>query len=224
MAQIASGGGWTTMFTLVNLGSTKATAHLSFFDDAGNPLPLPLSETQSGSASSRPASTFDQSMAPNSMVVLATAADPKDPQVTGWADLQTDGGVTGFASFQYLLVAGGQQEAVVPLETRNAASYALPFDNTAGYVNGVAIANIGNAPVDVAVAVHDAATGGVLSTDSIALPARGHVSFTLDRYPATAGIAGLLEFTTAAPGQISVIGLRSNPSSAFTSTPVFAKR
>jgi hypothetical protein len=36
----------------------------------------------------------------------------------------------------------GAQEAVVPLETRNAPSYLLAFDNTNGVVLGVALENV----------------------------------------------------------------------------------
>ena len=35
-----------------------------------------------------------------------------------------------------------EQEAVVPMETRNASSYLLAFDNTSGLVLGVAVENV----------------------------------------------------------------------------------
>src|SRR5260370_37923437 len=41
MAQVASGGFWTTTFTLVNNGTTAAQIHINFFDDNGNSLALP---------------------------------------------------------------------------------------------------------------------------------------------------------------------------------------
>ena len=56
--------------------------------------------------------------------------------MAGSAQILAQGGtsVDGFAIFHY---DPSQQEAVVPLETRNAASYVLPFDNTNGVLTGV---------------------------------------------------------------------------------------
>jgi len=45
--QLASGGNqWTTTFTLLNNGTAAANVGLNFFDDNGNPLPLPLTFPQ----------------------------------------------------------------------------------------------------------------------------------------------------------------------------------
>jgi hypothetical protein len=48
MAHVASGGGWQTTFTLANTGTASAQAKLSFFDNNGNPLALPLTFEDSG--------------------------------------------------------------------------------------------------------------------------------------------------------------------------------
>ncbi len=42
LAHLAVHGPWVTSFTLINNGSSPATAQLSFFDDHGNSLPVPL--------------------------------------------------------------------------------------------------------------------------------------------------------------------------------------
>jgi len=47
--------------------------------------------------------------------------------------------VDSFAIFHHVIT---QQETVVPMETRNANSYLLAFDNTGGGVLGVAVANV----------------------------------------------------------------------------------
>jgi hypothetical protein len=51
------------------------------------------------------------------------------PSIVGSAILTTTGNVGGFAIFRYNPTA---QEAVVPLETRNAGAYPLAFDDTNG--------------------------------------------------------------------------------------------
>jgi hypothetical protein len=149
---------------------------------------------------------------------LTSAASPKVQ--TGWAQFQTNGNITGFETFHYQPANGGLQEAVVPLETRGAASYVLPYDNTNGYSTGIAVANITNEPITVAITMRDALTGNVVGSDSLSLLAQQHTSYTLaTRYPALVGQTGSLEFDTLQPGQISVIGIRANANSAFTSIP-----
>ena len=57
------------------------------------------------------------------------------PVLVGSAQLAASGAVDGFAIFHQVVTT---QEAVVPLETRNAFSYLLAFDNnTSGLVLGV---------------------------------------------------------------------------------------
>ena len=118
----------------------------------------------------------------------------------------------------------------MPLETRKASSYLLPFDNTGAVSTGVAIANLASAPAKVNVVIRDDA-GAQIGAGSIGLAAQGHNSFMLADatygFPATAAVRGTVEFDTPAGGEISVLGLRANtiPNSsgfALTSLPVLA--
>ncbi|MGA2434577.1 MAG: BACON domain-containing protein [Bryobacteraceae bacterium] len=217
MAHVASGGGWQTAFTLVNTGTSSATATLKFFGDNGSALSLPLS-VQSGAISN--ASSVSQTLAPGaSLLVLASDSGTPD-SVTGSAQLSTNGNVSGFAIFQN--TAAGQ-EAVVPLDSTPASAYILAFDNTNELATGLALANTWNQPASVPVTVRDD-TGAVLGTASIDLAADGHTSFMLtDDYAFTAGKRGTVEFDTPSGGQIAVLGLRATPAGAFTTIPVLAK-
>ena len=120
------------------------------------------------------------------------------------------------------------QEAVVPLETRNASSYLLAFDNTNGLVLGVAVENVSAQNAVIPVIIRDD-TGAVISApgDHISLAGNGHTSFVLSDpasgFPVTASIRGTIEFDTPAGGQISVLGLRfSPPNNALTTIPALA--
>jgi hypothetical protein len=57
----------------------------------------------------------------------------------GSAQIAANGNLDGFAIFHLI---PGAQEAVVPMETRNASSYLLAFDNTGGVVLGVAVEKV----------------------------------------------------------------------------------
>jgi hypothetical protein len=140
--------------------------------------------------------------------------------LSGSAQLTTNGDVSGYAIFRY---NPNGQEAVVPLEARNAASYLIAFDNTNGTATGIAINTISSQPVSVPVAVRDD-LGNPLTTGTIQLNANGHTSFTLaQQFPQTAGIRGTVEFDTPASAAISVLGIRSPPALTFTTLPPLAK-
>jgi hypothetical protein len=218
MAQVASGGGWQTTFTLVNTGTSSAQAQLSFFDNNGNALSLPLTFLQSGAATT--ASTVSQTIAAGATLVILTQGANTGASLVGSAQLTTSGNVTGFAINRYNPTG---QEAVVPLETRNASAYVLAFDNTNGLVTGLALANVSNQAGSVPIVLRDD-TGASLGAAMIDLAARGHTSFILaDSYASVAGKRGTVEFDTPAGAQISALGLRGAPTGAVTTIPVLAK-
>jgi hypothetical protein len=220
MAQIASAGGWETTLALVNLGASSTQASMSFFGDSGNALNLPLTFPQN-TGTPLNASTVSQTINPKALLLVDTNGPDSQPVDVGWANLMTAGNVNGFALFRY---APSGQEAVAPLESRNASSYLLAFDNTS-LVNplrtGVAIANLSTQSASIPVIIRDD-TGAPLATETIDLPAQGHTSFMLDdNYPMTFGKRGTVEFDTPPSGQISVLGIRAN-GAAFTTIPVIA--
>ena len=145
--------------------------------------------------------------------------------LVGSVQLAGTGPVDGFAIFHQNLTS---QEAVVPMETRNASSYLLAFDNTNGLVLGVAVENVSAQNAVIPVIIRDD-SGVVISEPgaSISLAGNGHTSFVLSDpdsgFPITADKRGTIEFDTPAGGQISVLGLRfSPPNNALTTIPALA--
>ncbi len=220
MAHLASGGGWETTFVLVNTGTSAAQAQLNFFDDNGNPLPLPLTSPQSGGPASTTASSVLQSLGPNASLWIQSTGALTDPLLTGSAQLTTTGNISGFVIFRY---NPNGQEAVVPLESRNAGAYLLAFDNTNGIATGVAINAVSSQAMNVPVILRDD-TGTQIGAGSIALAANGHSSQMLTTlFPAAAGIRGTVEFDAPSGTQISVLGIRSPPALTFTTLPPLAR-
>jgi M6 family metalloprotease-like protein len=221
IAHIASGNGWQTTFVLVNTGTSASQIHLKFFADVtGTPLPLPLSFPQSGSGTITVASSVDQTLAAGATLLVQSAA-PLDPAVTtGSAQLTTDGNVGGFVVFRF---NPSGQEAVVPLESRNANAYLLAFDNTGGKATGVAINSVSSQAMNVPVVIRND-TGAQIATDTLTLAANAHLSFVLvtDKYPATANIRGTIEFDTPPGGQIGALGIRAT-AQTFTTLPALVK-
>ncbi len=220
MPHIAAAENWTTSFTLVNNSLFSAQSRLSLFDDSGNPLPVQLTFPQQPSGSGPLlTSSLDRTISPNASLVIDGGGPSGVPVQVGSAQLAATGAVTGFAIFR-LIPAG--QEAVVPIETRNASSYVMAFDNTNGMALGVALANVSGTAGNVNLLVRDD-KGVQIGADSIALSGDGHTSFVMaDRYAVTANKRGTIEFFTPAGGQISALGIRSTPTGTLTTIPVLA--
>jgi hypothetical protein len=222
VAQIASAGNWTTTFTLVNFGSTPAVAVLNFFDQNGSPLLLPLSFPQPATPGPPAAIRVPLSLGPGGTLIIQTTGPNTQPTQTGWAQLLTNGNIGGHAVFTQT-VGGSTQEAVVPIETRKPDAFVLPFDNVSGYNTGVAVANTTAAQGNIAITIRDD-TGTLLQSQTLTLPAMGQTSFNLvTRYPVTVGRRGTVEFGTPVGGQITVLGLRFNPTGAFSTVPPSAR-
>ncbi len=221
MPHIAAVENWTTTFTLLNKGATAATTMLNLYGDAGDPtgngpLNLTLTFPQLPITANRlDTSSVDNTIAPNATWIATTQVKPASTSLVGTGQVLSTGNVDGFAIFHLIPSA---QEAVVPLETRNASSYVLAFDNTNNVVLAVAIANVSAQPATVGVIVRDE-TGTVIGTPGTAfnLSANGHLAFVTSlTLPATANIRGTIEFDTPTGGRISVLGIRTTPLGAST--------
>jgi len=215
MAHLTVGDGWTTTVELINFGTSFADTHLKFFDDAGNTLQLPL--TFGGNSTS--ASSVDQTLAPHAHLVVQSNAQDGAPLQEGSAQLTTSGKVSGFIRFRY---GPRDQEAIVPIESRNDGSYILAFDNTGGVATGVAVSNQGASVANISAVIRDS-TGATVATGVVHIPANGHSAFVLaGQFPAAANTSGTVEFLTPASGPISVLGIRFPASGEFSTIPVVA--
>ena len=203
----------------MNTGSTSANVTLTFYDEGGNPVSLPVVFVQSVTTAPTSLATVTRALSGGATLILQTGGQPNLAQ--GSVQLTSDGAVSGFIFFR-LDATGG--EAVVPLETRNPSAFVLGFDNTVGYATGVAVANVSAQPANIQVIIRDD-TGVNFGTDTITLPGHGHISFVMtDRYGITAKIRGTLEIQTPVNRGDSVIGIRSKPSvNSSTTIPPLAK-
>jgi hypothetical protein len=218
LAHLASGGGWKTTIILLNNGSAAAQAQLNFLDESGNSLALPLNFPQGGiPALSAP--TVTRAIPAGGELVIESQG-PDSVLNVGSAQLFSDGSISGFIIFRF---NPSGQEAAVPLQAQNAASYTLSFDNTGGLAAGIAVANVASQPAAIQMILRDDA-GAVLATDSIRLTGSGHLSFVVaDRYAAAGQRRGTIELQTPAGGQISALGIRAATSGAYTTIPAVTK-
>lgn len=216
-AHLATGGGWETWFELINPTSVIATAHLRTYDSDGNALSVPL-VSQDGSINTT-ASGLDPVINPHSVLLLQSSVAASQPVEVGSVEVTSNTNISGFVIFRWTVTG---EEVLVPLSSGTASDYTLPFDNTNGLVTGISLATSAVQSTTVAITARDQ-NGSIVATSSIALPALGHESFVLaTQIPALANVRGTVEFVPSPGSQISVLGIRADPSGAFTGIPVLA--
>ena len=94
-SQIASGGGWKTTLTLVNLSSSQNSLRVTFQGDDGRSLTLPLVITQQGNPQTASASSVDRTLAPGATLLIeseAPAASGDPCRLGGGDQFGTSGG------------------------------------------------------------------------------------------------------------------------------------
>ncbi|HEY3440912.1 MAG TPA: hypothetical protein VGK29_09180 [Paludibaculum sp.] len=226
LSQLADGGtvdSWQTTIVLVNLDTQPAPFTLKFWSPNGVPLAVPIT----GQAA--PVTTISNTIAAGGTQTITTQGGSTNPfgggstpLITGWTELLSNNSVGGIAVFRQRVTGRPDFEAGVTA-TASGRNFLLPYDNTENFVTSMAIVNTNaTTGATVSVTLRDE-SGTVLGTDSIGLNPRGQFSFRLiDRFPLLANRRGVVEFITNGP-DISGLGLRFNPSGAYTSLPALPK-
>ncbi|MEQ1887344.1 MAG: hypothetical protein ABL967_19930, partial [Bryobacteraceae bacterium] len=200
LAQVASQGTWKFSLDLVNLGTSAVQSRVNFLDNGGSELSLPLLFPQAPLEAPLDGSTLERTLAVGAQILVDSPGPDAAAQLIGHGRISANGNVSGFGIFTNAPLGWN---AVVPLETRNAAKYVLAFDNTGSLATGVAVSNVAAAQANVAVVIRDD-TGAQIGTATINLSGSGHTSFMLNaQYAVTVGKRGTIEFTTPQGGQIS---------------------
>lgn len=216
LSHIAAGGGWNTVITLVNTSAAAVPVTVALHNDDGSALTLPVTTTQQGVSQKTTASSVSATINPNATLLISTG-DQVASTVVGWADVLNTGFLGGYAVFRSTPQTGSPSEGTVPLQSQNSSTITLPYDNTAGFVMGVALANLSTSFTSVTVTMWDD-IGNPLGTQNLNIAGSGHTAFVLpNQFPLTGGRRGIVKFQSA--GGIAGLGLRFSPFGTFTSVP-----
>jgi hypothetical protein len=240
LSHFAAGGSWDTTIWIVNTSASSVPVRLVFHSDDGTtvlkatgtstPTPTALTATQQGDVQTGiTATTLDRVVNPNTGLLVGCGLG-QAVNVEGWIDvLAAAAGINGFAVFRYApngLTPTGNgyftpYEGTVPLQTQLApATLTLPFDNTSGFNNGVAIGTLSGSAVTFTATFYDINGGSTLGApQTFTLPANGHTAFLLySQFPGTANQKGSVVFSGGTP--VIGLGLRASSYGTLTSVPV----
>jgi large repetitive protein len=206
IAQIVDGGGWTTLFAIQNLDATSINYSFNFWADNGTAWPIPILNGQPG--------VVVGTLAPGSIAYVQTQGSAASA-TQGWAEIASSGHVGVEAIFKYSPSASLNSQGTFDALPSSSSVY-LPFDNTAGYTTGIAVANA-NATQSLQVTLTITTDTGSASSQALNLAPHSHTAFVMStQYPGTAGTRGSIRFTASTP-DIAVSGFRYTPSLSFTS-------
>ncbi len=174
--QVAFGGGYTTVFTFGNSGSSTLSGFLTLFDQAGSPLNLVVVVDNPGEYLSQTAGVGPRPITiPPGGVGFATVGNdylgslPK----SCWAQFDAFGGSSYSVSTFRNVTAGGLQSiaGVLPSAPTPYASIPVDYDVNQGRYVGYAVANVGVDDLEVKLAVLDQAGNILEDKIAITLPA-----------------------------------------------------
>ncbi len=211
--QIVDGEVWQTTIVLTNTSTSSTNASLSFFQETtGNAtVPWNLSFLEVGS-------TQTINLAASETLLLHTPGTAAALSV-GWAQLTAGPSVVAYAIFTKRPLGLPAQVGTAPA-LAGTSRVLVPFDNTSGNVESMALVNPSGNPETVA--VNFRTTAGTITQSALAnVPAYGHIAFTFPaQFGSTAGQSGLAEFYTAS-GTIAILALNFNPEGSLTTAPVY---
>jgi hypothetical protein len=210
IAQIADGSSWKTLFQVINLDQVPVNYSFQFWDDNGNLLQLPFLNGQPG--------TFAGSLGVGGTAFAETPGTAVS-LTQGWANVTSSGRIGVLAIFRQSVPGRPDSEGTAS-GTQSGSRVFLPFNNTNGFVTGVAIAN-SNSTQTLSISLTFQADNGTTTTGSLSLPPNAHMAFALTAmFPGLAGQRGSVALTAPTP-DIVVTGLRFSPTNSFTSLASF---
>ena len=149
--QVAIGGGYTTVFTLMNTGSTPVTGNLILTDGGGKPMnaslaspsELPAAPLAGGLQAIGPSIPVSINPGGTQFITAGPVIADDRNVVTGWARVESTGGsLAGVATFQ--LVSSGKLVTIVGVLSADAVDSAtIPVNDDEGAKvdTGYAVAN-----------------------------------------------------------------------------------
>src|SRR5579872_2751047 len=211
--QMADGANWQTTLVLTNTTASATSASVNFFQDIGG------GATQSWTPPFVEVNSTQNLALPAGGTLFLHTPGTASALTVGWGQLQPNPAVVAYAIYT-LRVPGRQDQDVTSAAAPGATRYLVPFDNTKGFVTSIAIANPTNAAESISVGI-ETSSGASSLPSPISLPGLGHTTFVLPtKFAATMGQTGLIEFSSAS-GTFSVLALRTNPTGAFATAPVY---
>jgi hypothetical protein len=218
---VLAGGGWETLMTFVNMSNASAHFTLTFYDDNGNPMNVPLTNPD-GSVSRFAAVNFSMDGNTSQELVVANV----DSSVNfAWAYLSFPGNTAPIAGLAVVRTYDSSgnifNETTEALSNIQDYDFFAPYDNLQGVATGLIVLNPGaSLTATVQISAQDA-NGSELVQDKFLLAPGARATIMLpDAYQALAGTSGKLR-VTGDTNRLSAIVFRISPANNMAYSPIF---
>ncbi len=207
---VSNGTNFRTLVYLTNSSNSPATVRIDLFDDEGQPLAFRFNNS-----GHRPTGTFSVAAKSTRRIVLTSS----NRQIQdGWAQISGASSVGVNALLQLFEGPSLVAEAGV-LSARTRTSFRLVRDGSSGAATGFALANPNPGPATIT--MRQFSNGGTLvGSNTLSVPANGHVSGFLDAFLPAAPEDGSVSVGSSlpvAPVTVRVLG------HGFAVSPVFSE-
>lgn len=208
---LAIGGGYSTVFTLLNTGRDALTGRLMLIGQDGNPLRANMTDGQTSITDSNFPVTIQSGGAEFITVMSVNATDLTK---AGWASLSSTGGVLGgVATFQMTASDGTLQTIAGVLSSPPVAIATIPVDDdfSANRFTGYGVANPGSSSITVKIKEISAdGTTATALTDIVLAPGAQKAAFIFQDPKANQGFRGSAVLSSQNGATFAVVALVEN--------------
>jgi len=230
-AQVAVGGGFSTVFTFLNTGGSTLTGTLILTAADGSPMRVNLASGNPGSDAVRTGasnlaigSSLPITIPPGGTeFIVASTVNPGDPARTGWARVESYGGSLGsVATFQQIDAQGmlSNSAGVTSADAVQAATIPVDDDRSRNRYTGYAIANPGTESISIKGALFDGDLNVPVNNFALALgPGQQLAKFFFESTAVPEKFKGSVVLTEQGGKKFSVVALVQNWG-LYTTIPV----
>jgi hypothetical protein len=221
---LATGDGWETEITVVNMSLTRVVFDMYFYNPQGGELTVTVREQPAGETITNSAFEVALDSGASTTVILL---DTTPGQLrTGWAILDYDASpqvrLGGHATFRQKIAGRADYEALIPMSSYEDYAFLLPVNDSSGFITAIAICNPAmDLTAEVLFEMLDV-DGNQIAARSITLGPQAQRAFSLrELFPEIVGRYATV-YVESTTDRLAAFGLRFNTSggNSFSSVPI----
>ncbi|MCL4795309.1 MAG: hypothetical protein KJZ84_12175 [Bryobacteraceae bacterium] len=221
---LATGDGWETEFTFVNMSELAVDFDVYFYNPQGGELVVTLREQPAGPSIVN--SAFEVSLGSGASTTVILVDTTPGQLRTGWAvvdyNANTEFRLGGHATFRQKIAGRPDFEALIPMSSYEDYAFLLPINDSAGFITAAAICNpSANLTANIQLQLLDDDGNEIASRNITLGPEQQTAVAVREWFPGVVGRYATL-YVESSTDRLSAIGLRFNTGggNSFSSVPI----
>jgi len=220
---LATGNGWETEITLVNMSSGAVDFDIYFYNPQGGEFEVTLREQPNGEPIRN--SAFEVSLDGGASTTVVMVDTTPGLLRQGWAVVDYTGDqnrLGGHATFRQRIAGRADYEALIPMSSYEDYAFLLPVNDAAGFITAIAMCNpSANVSANILLQLLDV-DGNEIARRELTLGPQQHLAAAIrEWFPQVEGRYATL-YVESNTDRLSAIGLRFNTAggNSFSSVPI----